>query len=689
MHRTYLLVLLSITACGAPRGSAPSGAYNRSSNPETKPQGQSRALRRAEAASHTVEGSWDIHVLLRGLQYWIGEDDDDESLARALLEKQGAFVNLGRCSGAFVSPSGLILTTYNCALQVLGQHSTAKVDLLESGFVAHRAAEELDAASSRLPGAVSRPMVVASSTDITAEVLDGVDGLSLTREQNQRIDARSALALARCRSHARHHCRVAELAGGTRFVLLEEVEIPVIELVYAPPIALGNPQNVLYERSWPVAEAGFALFRAYEVRDGKQRPYESSSYLELRMTDPEVGEDVIAASFPWKYKRHSTSADMLWLLGNGELYRSHIRGQAEALDEAIARAAAARPEVEALYRWQRMYRAWQRVGVERLLAEVAGSAALRASQRKERRLLDWLKSHATASELRQYMARWALIIQMDTHNLQALPWSKVSASALIEFVRSLRAAKAEGAPVERAIEILHAFTSTADLATEIELLVRTVELLTEDDHAMRAVIPRELRRLLSEPRNQRGAAIRALFASSSLTSEPELRRQWVVSVRRWERDPAVRFLRWIEAVERSLQASRSAMPPRLEFTFYRALERSGIAPYYAGEESNLLRFAFGHVRATSHERVMVEGNAVTIHNFAATLDLGVRQGAGAPTLDRQMRLVGVFSSLSADDAFFDWYYNPKTMRSLHTSASTIVAVLRAEGAHSLLDELGH
>ena len=71
-------------------------------------------------------------------------------------------VNIGGCSGAFVSASGLIVTNHHCLFGAVQEHSTPQRDLIANGFLARSRAEEL-------PASTLRVEIPKRFTDVTTE----------------------------------------------------------------------------------------------------------------------------------------------------------------------------------------------------------------------------------------------------------------------------------------------------------------------------------------------------------------------------------------------------------------------------------------------------------------------------------------------------------------------------------------
>src|ERR1051326_5594244 len=110
------------------------------------------------------------------------------------------------CSASFVSPNGLVLTNYHCAVTCIQQLSSAGKDYSATGFYAATAAEEAKCPS-------QEANVLVEITDVTAQLKQKTAGLS----DKAAFDARKA-AIAQieknCATSESLRCEVVSLYGG-------------------------------------------------------------------------------------------------------------------------------------------------------------------------------------------------------------------------------------------------------------------------------------------------------------------------------------------------------------------------------------------------------------------------------------------------------------------------------------------
>ena len=95
-----------------------------------------------------------------------------------------ALVNVGGCTGSFVSGDGLIITNHHCAFRSISRVSSAENNYLEEGFLADNREDEIPA-----QGVTCR--ITESYEDVSEVILSSVEGVTDVTERirliNQKI----------------------------------------------------------------------------------------------------------------------------------------------------------------------------------------------------------------------------------------------------------------------------------------------------------------------------------------------------------------------------------------------------------------------------------------------------------------------------------------------------------------------
>src|SRR6185503_15478462 len=139
--------------------------------------------------------------------------------------------------------------------------------------------------------------------------------------------------------------------GGLRYVLVENLELPDVRLVYAPPRAVGEYGGEIDNWSWPRHTGDFALLRVYAGPDGQPAekvdanvPYHPRHWFPVSPRGAEPDGFVFVPGYPSTLTYRSyTEAEIreraeLYFPRSAELYRAWI----DLMEAASAKDGAAR-----------------------------------------------------------------------------------------------------------------------------------------------------------------------------------------------------------------------------------------------------------------------------------------------------------------------------------------------------------
>jgi hypothetical protein len=217
------------------------------------------------------EGKWTPQQVLELEPAWLKKQGLQVPPQRLWDPKRGTgllagAVNVGGCSGAFIAPSGLVITNHHCIFSIVQEHSSPERDLITQGFLATSREAEL-------PGKGARVQVPRSFTDVTKEVLATVPPGADDLARYKAIERKQKELVATCEQRPATRCQVAVFDGGLQHVLVDAVELTDVRLVYAPPRAVGEFGGEVDNWMWPRHTGDFAIVRAYTAPDGSSAPY--------------------------------------------------------------------------------------------------------------------------------------------------------------------------------------------------------------------------------------------------------------------------------------------------------------------------------------------------------------------------------------------------------------------------------
>ncbi|PTL80446.1 S46 family peptidase [Vitiosangium sp. GDMCC 1.1324] len=261
------------------------------------------------------EGKWTPQQVLELDPAWLKAQGLQVPPKRLWDPKRGTgllagAVNVGGCTGAFISESGLVITNHHCAFSIIQEHSTPQRDLITQGFLAKSREEEL-------PGKGARVQVPRSFTDVTKEMQAAVPAGADDLARQKAMERKEKELVAECEKRPATRCRVASFDGGLQFVLIDSVELADVRLVYAPPRAVGEYGGEEDNWMWPRHTGDFAIIRAYAAPDGSAAqysaqnvPYKTEFFFPLATEGVKPDDFVMVLGYPGATFRALLADDM-------------------------------------------------------------------------------------------------------------------------------------------------------------------------------------------------------------------------------------------------------------------------------------------------------------------------------------------------------------------------------------------
>ncbi|MEZ4373516.1 MAG: S46 family peptidase [Polyangiaceae bacterium] len=235
-----------------------------------------------------------------------------EQLTKPFEPPLGAVVYLGGCSASFVSPDGLIITNHHCVTGALQYSSTPKDDLVNNGFLAKTRKAE------RSNGPAARVYVTQRYEDVTDKVREGLDKIADPAKRYLEIEKREKALVKACEEKTPNvRCQVSDFFGGSRYQLIERLELRDIRLVYAPHRGIGNFGGEIDNWRWPRHTGDYGFYRAYVGKDGQPAdyaednvPYHPKYTLKLPTQPLRKGDFVMVTGYPANTTRLATAFEV-------------------------------------------------------------------------------------------------------------------------------------------------------------------------------------------------------------------------------------------------------------------------------------------------------------------------------------------------------------------------------------------
>ncbi len=173
-----------------------------------------------------------------------------------LTQLNQTVVRLGRCSGAFVSASGLLLTSADCVADYLPPDATAGLSYT------NRATEP------SLPKLTAK--LLLQSRDVSNQVQRALGVAVDAQDKAARLAQLKSAMLAGCQSGADIRCQLVAEHHGLLYRLEQYRLLSDIRLVYLPPPAANDTPG------WPRYAANYVLLRVYADSQGQSLSYNAA-----------------------------------------------------------------------------------------------------------------------------------------------------------------------------------------------------------------------------------------------------------------------------------------------------------------------------------------------------------------------------------------------------------------------------
>ncbi|MBI5020707.1 MAG: S46 family peptidase [Ignavibacteriales bacterium] len=219
-----------------------------------------------------------------------------------------AIVNIGGCTGSFISNDGLILTNHHCAFGAVQAASTTENDYVTNGFLAQTRTEEISA-----KGLTVR--IVDSYKDVSKEILSTLtDTMDLTA-RTKTIDKKIKEIVTEIeKQNPGKRAEVSEMFTGKSYILFIYTFLKDVRLVYVPPRSIGEFGGENDNWVWPRHTGDFSFIRAYVAPDGSPSgyssdniPYKPKKFLKINPNGVDENDPVFILGYPGRTFRHRTS----------------------------------------------------------------------------------------------------------------------------------------------------------------------------------------------------------------------------------------------------------------------------------------------------------------------------------------------------------------------------------------------
>ncbi|MGE5432679.1 MAG: S46 family peptidase [Syntrophomonadaceae bacterium] len=219
-----------------------------------------------------------------------------------------ALVNVGGCTGSFISDEGLIITNHHCVFGALQAASTVEHDYIENGFKAASSEEEIEA-----KGLSCR--ITDSYEDVSGKILNAAEGITDPAERSRAMEKKRIQLVKEAEAKDKSiRAEVSEMFEGQTYVLFKYRLIRDVRIVYVPPRSIGEFGGESDNWVWPRHTGDFSFVRAYVAKDGSPAPYSKDNvaykpkkFLKVNPNGVNEEDFVFILGYPGRTFRHKPS----------------------------------------------------------------------------------------------------------------------------------------------------------------------------------------------------------------------------------------------------------------------------------------------------------------------------------------------------------------------------------------------
>jgi len=240
-----------------------------------------------------------------------------------------AIVRFGRgCTGAFISPEGLLITNHHCGLGQIQRHSSVENDFITHGFYAQSRDEEL-------PNPGLTVSIQVRMQDVTDQIVPQLSQGMTEAERSAEIDRISKKIAEGATENGKYQAIVAPLFHGNQFFLFVSKVFSDVRLVMAPPLSIGKFGGDEDNWMWPRHSGDFAIFRVYadslnlpaEYHPDNQ-PYRPRHFFPISAKPINEGDFTMVYGFPGRTAQYLFSDAVDYIVNKQNPTAIDLRGRA-------------------------------------------------------------------------------------------------------------------------------------------------------------------------------------------------------------------------------------------------------------------------------------------------------------------------------------------------------------------------
>ena len=656
------------------------------------------------------EGFWQAQQLNTAgpLLTQLGLTAAEQNTALPLTAITAAVARVGQCSGAFISGSGLLITSSDCIAAWLPEQ-------VKTGFSG--------TAELPLPGLTLE--VLQQAEDVSLRLNRELSGIAEPLARADRLQQLQQQLISQCQRQADYRCKLKSLHDGLEYQLIRYKRLQDVRLAYMPP---QNENNAAH--SWPRYGANYAVLRAYVNADGQAADYHdtnqpySTAFVALAAQGVTEQQLLLTPGFAGRSYRYHSAAELRF-----QFEHCYPRSDQylQQLIQLLQQLAPAGTEAAQRYHPSLMQLQQQAQRQQAMLSHYQQSNMLAVRQQREQALLQWINASPVRQQLygpvltklQQLLSRQQ-DMQLRDLALQYFQYARLPALArqLYETARLPEPQRRDAVAIlqQQLSRLDNQFDPRVDMELALHFLWQYSQLparlrlaALDQYFALNDGFNREIVR----------HKLSAIYRGTGLRDEAQ-RALWLQrSAQQFEQstDPLLNFTVAMQQTTEQLAAERSNL--QVQLSAARAAVMEVLLAYHEAqgrqmyaEANGTLRFSLGRVSgyqpmdavwhqpfSSLHSYLRRQGatakpdsaSAVTTGNtavnFLTTTDTDSHY-SGAVTFNLAGELVGILYGGVQQSLLADWYYDADFSRTVHVDARFIHWQLQQDPAgRALLAEI--
>lgn len=245
----------------------------------------------------------------------IYNDTGQSGLSNAVISFNGG------CSGAIVSPEGLILTNFHCCSDEIMRHIfKSEEDSNRDTFLANSKEQEVYIPNIHIK-------ILSYIKDVTNSITGqniGTEDQNIEKNINEYIQSSS-------NKNSGYEYTIKPILEGNRYILYVYQKFTDIRAVFIPPASIGRFGNDSLNWEWPRYSSDFAIFRIYADANNKPAnyskenvPYIPAKYIPVSSNGLSENDLVITLGYPSSGSSFEMSGFVSLMTKQSYPLRSHL-----------------------------------------------------------------------------------------------------------------------------------------------------------------------------------------------------------------------------------------------------------------------------------------------------------------------------------------------------------------------------